>query len=264
MLYLIILMVLFLVLRKLLASPSSKGRAGERSAVRTINKLSTKKGYGGKVLTNIYIPKETGDTSEIDILYITRKGLFVVESKNYAGFIFGSERNKNWTVTLLAGSWRHGTDHVEKYQFYNPIWQNRTHVKNLQAYLGQDIRSFSIIAFTDRGDLKDVTVTSKDVYVCYHSGLSQLLCELWDENSEIMTDEQVDVLFEKLQPLANTDETEREKHVSDIRERFDSTEVCPVCGGKLVLRTARKGANAGKQFYGCSNYPKCRYIKSLS
>ena len=39
--------------------------------------------------------------------------------------------------------------------------------------------------------------------------------------------------------------------------------ICPNCGGKLVLRTARKGDNAGKQFYGCGNFPKCRYIKNL-
>ena len=38
---------------------------------------------------------------------------------------------------------------------------------------------------------------------------------------------------------------------------------CPFCGGKLVLRTARKGARTGKQFYGCSNYPKCGYIRNV-
>lgn len=39
--------------------------------------------------------------------------------------------------------------------------------------------------------------------------------------------------------------------------------ICPKCGGKLVLRTAKKGANAGSQFYGCSNYPNCKYTKNL-
>lgn len=36
---------------------------------------------------------------------------------------------------------------------------------------------------------------------------------------------------------------------------------CPYCGATLVLRTASKGKHAGKHFYGCSGYPKCRYIK---
>ena len=39
--------------------------------------------------------------------------------------------------------------------------------------------------------------------------------------------------------------------------------ICPRCGNKLVLRTAKKGENAGNQFYGCSSFPKCRFVKNL-
>lgn len=39
--------------------------------------------------------------------------------------------------------------------------------------------------------------------------------------------------------------------------------ICERCGAKLVLRTATRGANAGNQFYGCSNYPHCKYIKNV-
>ena len=46
-------------------------------------------------------------------------------------------------------------------------------------------------------------------------------------------------------------------------EASENSMVCPRCGGNLVLRTARKGENAGNQFYGCSNFPKCRYVKNL-
>ncbi|MCR5805469.1 MAG: topoisomerase DNA-binding C4 zinc finger domain-containing protein [Oscillospiraceae bacterium] len=38
--------------------------------------------------------------------------------------------------------------------------------------------------------------------------------------------------------------------------------ICPRCGGRLVLRTAKSGANAGNSFYGCSNFPKCRYTNT--
>jgi len=37
---------------------------------------------------------------------------------------------------------------------------------------------------------------------------------------------------------------------------------CPKCGSDMVLRTAKKGQNSGKQFYGCSGYPKCRFTAS--
>jgi hypothetical protein len=41
------------------------------------------------------------------------------------------------------------------------------------------------------------------------------------------------------------------------------TPICPKCGGDMVLRTAKKGANAGQQFWGCANYPKCRSMLSV-
>jgi very-short-patch-repair endonuclease len=34
--------------------------------------------------------------------------------------------------------------------------------------------------------------------------------------------------------------------------------ICPKCGARMVLRTAKRGRRAGEQFYGCPNYPRCR------
>ncbi|MBR5446977.1 MAG: topoisomerase DNA-binding C4 zinc finger domain-containing protein [Clostridia bacterium] len=39
--------------------------------------------------------------------------------------------------------------------------------------------------------------------------------------------------------------------------------ICPRCGKELLLRTATRGENAGKQFYGCSGFPRCRYIQNV-
>jgi hypothetical protein len=41
---------------------------------------------------------------------------------------------------------------------------------------------------------------------------------------------------------------------------------CPRCGGELVLRMAKKGTNAGKQFWGCSNFAKtyCNYVRDAA
>jgi restriction system protein len=43
-----------------------------------------------------------------------------------------------------------------------------------------------------------------------------------------------------------------------------SANVCPQCGAELVLRTAQRGPNPGKKFWGCSSFPKCRFTKSLN
>ena len=73
----------------------------------------------------------------------------------------------------------------------------------------------------------------------------------------------------------NEESTEKEKIIEFYDSVLDEEEpqneeppapkerICPKCGGKLVLRTAHKGERAGKQFYGCENYPKCRYIENI-
>ena len=56
---------------------------------------------------------------------------------------------------------------------------------------------------------------------------------------------------------------EIDKIHSSNRQSIERDKRCPICGGKLVVRTATKGENKGNQFYGCSNYPKCLYIRDI-
>ena len=94
----------------------NKGRYGEYLIYKYL------KGHeinGAMFLFNVYVPKENGETSEIDVIMIHHKGIFVFESKNYSGWIFGSETQRMWTQTLPKGRKR-----SHKESFYNPIIQN--------------------------------------------------------------------------------------------------------------------------------------------
>ena len=66
----------------------SIGEHGEKLTEREL-KFVRLLGRKGKILRNVYIPKDNGETTEIDVVYITQKGIFVIESKNYSGWIFG-------------------------------------------------------------------------------------------------------------------------------------------------------------------------------
>lgn len=48
----------------------------------------------------------------------------------------------------------------------------------------------------------------------------------------------------------------------NMDQKYDDKK-CPRCGAELILRTAKKGENAGKKFYGCSEFPKCRYTLNI-
>jgi hypothetical protein len=56
--------------------------------------------------------------------------------------------------------------------------------------------------------------------------------------------------------------------VSDLAAGGSSTmphsRGCPRCGGALIMRKARRGVHTGNKFYGCANYPRCRYIENLA
>ena len=120
------------------------GKRGEKLTEREL-KFVQLFGRKGKTLKNIYLPKENGETSEVDVIFITQKGIFVFESKNYSGWIFGDENNRNWTASLPNG---------QKNQFYNPVIQNKTHMKWMKNFVGDDVPLFSIIVFSERCELR--------------------------------------------------------------------------------------------------------------
>ncbi len=271
-LFLIIVIAIFLF-RGYWNSPERKGREGE---IRVEGKLQwmTLVGKPGKILNNLYIPNGGNNTAEIDVLYITVKGLFVIESKNYAGYIFGNDNYKNWTVTLYAGKDWLGFKKTEKHHFYNPVWQNKTHIRALKNYLDQDIQCISLIVFSDRGDMKKVTVDSPNTTVCYQHELPKVVSHYWSCLPDVISEAEVDRIYSMLYPLTMVSEEQKHAHVRQITNRKTTAQAkpvadaskdlkCPWCGGKLVVRTAKHGPNAGEQFYGCSNFPNCRFTKNI-
>ena len=68
-----------------------------------------------------------------------------------------------------------------------------------------------------------------------------------------------------IQVLTYSHEEIEDLYVEEKKDIKTSNEkICPRCGEKMVLRVAKKGNNAGNKFYGCSAFPKCRYIEELS
>ena len=203
-----IVVIAFLKAIKSPVSRKEKGAYGEKHIEIELNRLSLF-GRNGKKLRNIYIPKDDGSTSEIDVLYITQKGIFVFESKNCSGWIFGKESDQYWTVSLPNG---------QKNKLYNPIRQNRSHIKWLKNYLGKDIPMYSIIVFSDRCELKKMVVESSDVRVIKWESLYSTVREIWDSVDDANID--VDGPYENLEKLTNVDEAVKAAHVESIQNRY--------------------------------------------
>lgn len=188
------------------------GKYGEKLTERELKWVKLF-GREGKILRNVYLPKGEGseETSEVDVIFITQKGIFVFESKNYSGWIFGNESDTLWTATLANG---------DRNKFYNPILQNKTHIKWMREFVGDKIPLFSIIVFSERCELKKITMESMDVEVIQRDQTYATVRDIWDQNPDVLTKEEVTALYEKLYPLTQVSQEVKDKHVERIQEKY--------------------------------------------
>lgn len=117
-----------------------------------------------------------------------------------------------------------------------------------------DVNYLSIVAFTTKADLKVKTDT--DVVHTVN-----LLKTIRKYNIESISDSVREHIYSKLLTLNMDNKENRKAHVQAIHNNLVDkgnkidADICPKCGGNLVLRNGKYG-----QFKGCSNYPKCRFI----
>ena len=175
--------------------------------------LSSLEEEGAKFLFNTYLPKGNGKTTEIDIICICHQGIFVFESKDYSGWIFGSEKQKTWTQTLA----RKGG--VEKFGFYNPVMQNKTHIKYLRSYLqrGKDLPVWSVIVFSNHCELKQIKISSKDVFVVQRWDVYSLIRNLMNDNTIMLSDSVIEHLYQRLYPLTQVSDEVKTQHNINVQ-----------------------------------------------
>lgn len=185
-----------------------KGGFGEYQIYLALNDPRISELHG--VLSNVYIPYKD-HTSEIDILMLHPKGVYIFESKNYSGWIFGSANQTQWTQCLNKNT---------KNRFYNPVMQNATHVKAVCNYLGipqNTTRSF--IVFSQHCELKNVPfdpnnyVITKQQYL-----LRDVCCDLANRNF-IFSNEQINDMYQRLLPLVNVSADIKQAHI-DYQNQF--------------------------------------------
>ena len=215
-------------------------------------------------------------------------GIYVFESKNYSGWIFGSADGKYWTQSLNAGG------RAEKHKFYNPVFQNNNHIKWLKTFLADygEKPVVSYIVFSDRCRFMDIKLTSRDQFVMHRKDAAADVAARAKKAEAVLTAEQIDDIFNRLYPLTQVSDEKKAEHIERIEkmkngakipvpaaesaaaaavcetdaespESAQRNTICPQCGGKLILRTAKRGERSGKSFLGCENFPKCRYIENI-
>lgn len=193
---------------------------------------------------DVILPTKNG-TTQIDHLLISPFGVFIVETKNLKGWIFGSDDQAKWTQSLYG----------KNYSFQNPIRQTFRQKRSLSEYLNIN-ESFihTVIYFV--GDCKFKTNMPHNVI---RSGLSSYIKRY---TNHVHSSEEIERIINIINKHKSESTITTKDHIKSLRDRHSSTSICPKCGSNLVQRTAKKGPNAGSKFLGCENYPKCRFTKN--
>lgn len=161
-----------------------------------------------KVLINLYIPNDN-HTSEIDSILINQHGIFVIESKGYSGWIFGNEKDRNWTQVIYRN----------KNKFYNPILQNRGHILTLKNILNIDDNSIfrSYIVFSERCTLKKIKVFKPNVKVIKRNQLNDTLDKDYELYGKVLKNKEIKNISDKLMQYMFVDENTKKEHINYIK-----------------------------------------------
>ena len=142
---------------------------------------------GAKFLFDVDIPRATGGSSKIDILMVSHKGIFVIQSRNLQGSIFGRENEKEWCQTVRG----------KKEFFANPVLHNKSCANHIKHLFNSKIPVHPIIVFPDKAKLDDVCV-NYDNHVVNLNVVISIVHSEETHTAEYLTQEQIDAIHEAL------------------------------------------------------------------
>lgn len=205
------------------------------------------------LIDNITLQTRYG-TTQIDHVIVSVYGIFVIETKNMKGWIFGKSNQSKWTQVIYRRS----------YKFQNPLHQNYRHVKILKSILGLTAHQmYSVIVFVGNNEFK----TRMPENVMHGADYIDFINS---KKRKVLTEAQVSKIIEKIETvrMPQSRETDRRhaKYVRNVIEEKEShyAPSCPRCGGFMVLRKVKRGENKGQPFWGCKRYPYCRGLRNIT
>ncbi len=236
------------ILAAILKSPWFKGVAGEAVINLSARLFLDSREY--RLIRDVTLPTADG-TTQIDHIIVSEYGVFVIETKNMKGWIFGQPNQRQWTQKIFQH-----TNH-----FQNPLHQNYKHTKALQDLLGLNgDQIHSLVVFIGDSEFK----TPIPENVTYGGGYLQFIKS---KRRLVLSPGKVDAIAQEIAKFRlPASRATRRAHVQQIQEsktQRASAHTCAWCGSPMVLREARKGPNPGRSIWGCSSFPKCRHTERV-
>ena len=190
--------------RKLL---NDRGRLGEFQIMKLLEKQKGKH----EILMNIYLPVNTETTTECDIIFINKYGIFVVESKNLTGMIYGDADVRYWTQEIGR----------KTHSFYSPVKQNKNHIKAVikNIIINKNDLYHSVIVFGSNANIKKVKVKVDNTYVINVSSLKKTFRKIKKRGNIVLNDYEIDEIKLRLLPYTNASYFTKRDHIKNIKSK---------------------------------------------
>ena len=203
--------------RELIESVTSfdRGTSSERHLILNLLKSGI---HPQTIFHDLYISKEGGQFTQIDLVVATRVGIIVFEVKDYSGWIYGNGNDQKWTQVLSCGE--------DKYRFYNPVKQNNAHIKQLKLKLGEDVPFYSVIVFYGNSELQDISFIPQGTYIAKWYKVVKVINSIINENSAANYKDKHNVVKILKESVANGNKKEIEvQHVENIKDMLGTDRV---------------------------------------
>ncbi|GEK34616.1 nuclease-related domain-containing protein [Kurthia sibirica] len=162
------------------------------------------------VFQNIYLPlKKDGEYTEIDLIVVHEKGVFVIESKNYEGKITGDSMEHYWQKS-------HSPTFSQR--FYNPIMQNATHIAALERVIGsvEYDTIYSIVVFGPHAELHVEAMPADHIFVMKTTQLSAIHEIIQASNARLP----YEYIASELQKYHSNDWQMKTSHVNRLKLKY--------------------------------------------
>ena len=221
------------------------GKTGERIVANILQKCCTQP--GDCIINDIILfNPHTGYSSQIDHILIGQYGVFVIETKNYSGEIYGNDSLRVWKLYRSH-------DTVE---LHSPVKQNGTHIHLVRQILHNKVPVCGFVVFV-QGNTKHI----QSDYVCTCRELREKVTSSQKSNAWRLSVQQKERIYKTLIEYRDKYPTSAKEHLLHINKMQSdiAANICPRCGGKLIKRHGKHGP-----FYGCTKYPKCKFTKNIT
>ncbi len=238
-----VLIFLLTLLRIYFRSDSRKGKKGEKTAAALLKNYMLR---GDKLINDIILYDDEKKSSvQIDHILFSTRGIYVIETKNYAGKIYGTDKQSIWTHVY--------DDKKPNMQFYSPVKQNAIHIAAVKKILSNPLTTIYNIVIFMNGDISEVNCR------CVYTPLT--IANFFKLHTEVkLSSAARDKMYNEINEYAQENQISKRQHIKNVektQKRLDNR-ICPRCKGHLVKRVGKYG-----EFWGCENYPDCRFAMRI-